>query len=66
MKTHGRSLAPSIDGQVHLHSGKNQCKLEADHKASAAVPDNGTYQTHNSGRKAVDPPPLYSPCEESM
>lgn len=64
--THGRSQAPSIDGQVHLHSGKHQCKLEADHKASAEAPDNGTYQTHSSGRKDVDPPPLYSPCEECL
>lgn len=64
--THGRSLAPSTDGQVHLHSGKHQCKLEAGHKEPAAALDNGTYQTHSSGRKATGPPHLYSPCEEQM
>jgi len=64
--THGRSLAPSTDGQVHLHSGRHQCKLEAGHKEPAAALDNGTYQTHSSGRKATGPPHLYSPCEEQM
>jgi len=38
--THGRSLAPSTGGQVHLHSGKHQCKLEAGHKGPAAALDN--------------------------
>ncbi len=64
--THGRSLAPSTDGQVHLHWGKHQCKPEAGHKGPAAVPDNGTYQTHSSGRKVTGPPHLCSPCEEQI
>lgn len=64
--THDRSLALSMDGQVHLHSGKHQCKPEAGHKGPAEVPDNGTYQTHSSGSKATGSPPLYSPCEEQI